>query len=287
MPPSRDAARAARAAAALRLRLPRPRRPRGLRCGVRQALRRAARARERASGRRDPARLADPSRRSAPLGGLQEGGPPDADGLAGQGDDGRRAREMGRRRAQAARLGRAGRLRARAEDRRARGQPPLRGRDLRPRRHARRRAPRRGRDREPAHDRRDSALPPWRRSAGSARGSRRGLHAALGLPEAERAARRGGQEADAEPAERRRRVGAAEELAGDARDAALELGLRNRPPGRGRVREPVGAAAVAPGARLSDQPVRRAAGDDRGGRGSAAATGSAGVPSSTTRSTGS
>ena len=49
---------------------------------------------------------------------------------------------------------------------------------------------------------------PRRRSARGARGAGRGLHAALGLPEAERTARRRGQEADAEPAERRRRLGA-------------------------------------------------------------------------------
>ena len=69
----------------------------------------------------------------------------------------RGAREVGRRRAQAARLRRAGRLRDRAEDRRAR---PIslvyEDGVLRPRRDARRRRARRGRDREPAHDRRRS-----------------------------------------------------------------------------------------------------------------------------------
>ena len=54
---------------------------------------------------------------------------------------------MGRRRAQAARLGRAGRLRDRAEDRRLGDLPRLRERAARPRRDARRRLARRGRDR--------------------------------------------------------------------------------------------------------------------------------------------
>ena len=52
----------------------------------------------------------------------------DADGLAREGDDRRGAREVGRRRPQAPRLGRAGRLRDRAEDRRLCGLARLRGR---------------------------------------------------------------------------------------------------------------------------------------------------------------
>ena len=48
----------------------------------------------------------------------------------------------------------------------------------------------RGRDREPAHDQRDPAAHARRRRAGADRGARRGVHAALGLPRAERAARR-------------------------------------------------------------------------------------------------
>ena len=59
---------------------------------------------------------------------------------------------------------------------------------------------------EPAHDRHDPAADARRRPAGAARGARRGLHAALGLPRAERAARRHEPEARAEPAQRRRRA---------------------------------------------------------------------------------
>ena len=58
--------------------------------------------------------------------------------------------------AQAARHRRAGRVRDRAEDRRARDQPHLRERRLRARRDARRRRGRRGRHRQPAHDPRRS-----------------------------------------------------------------------------------------------------------------------------------
>ena len=62
-----------------------------------------------------------------------------ADGLAREGDDRRGGREVGRRRPQAARLGRAGRVRDRAEDRRPRDHPRLRERRARARRDARRR----------------------------------------------------------------------------------------------------------------------------------------------------
>ena len=79
----------------------------------------------------------------------------------------RGAREVGRRHSQAARHRRAGRLRARAEDRRACDQPHLRERRPRPRGHARRRHPGRGRDRQPAHDR-DGAAAHARRTSSPA-----------------------------------------------------------------------------------------------------------------------
>ena len=53
------------------------------------------------------------------------------------------------------------------------------------------------------------------------------------------------------------------------------------------VRGPVRDARVAARARLPDEPVRRAAGDDRGGRRRVPRVGDAGASSSTTRSTGS
>ena len=136
-----------------------------------------------------------------------------------------------RKRLELIRRGRAGRLRDRAEDRRARDQPHLRERPARPRRDPRRRDRGRGRDREPAHDRLDPAADARRRPAGAARGARRGVPADLRLPRAERAARRDGAEARPEPAQRRRRLAPAEGLA--------------RSPPRGRSRcGPTGSAAA-------------------------------------------
>ena len=62
-----------------------------------------------------------------------------------------------------------------------------------------------------------------RGAAGAARGPRRGLPAALRLPRAERAARRRGQEDDAEPAQRRRRLAAPEELGDHAPSARSSI----------------------------------------------------------------
>ena len=95
------------------------------------ALRRARRARGGAPGARH-ARLADAAGRR-PVGQVREGPAPGADGLAREGDDRGGAAEVGRRRSQAPRHRRAGRLRPRAEDRRARGQPHVRERPLRAR----------------------------------------------------------------------------------------------------------------------------------------------------------
>ena len=63
---------------------------------------------------------------------------------------------------------------------------------------------------------------------GDARGSRRDLLPDLGLQPAERAPRRGGQEARPEPAERRRRVAAPAQPADHGRARPLDLGLRHR-----------------------------------------------------------
>ena len=107
-----------------------------------------------------------------------------------------------------------------------RGRPPL------PRRHPRRRHPGRGRDRQPAHDRDGAAAHARRRAPDAPRGAGRGLPATLGLPRAERAARRNRPEARTEPAERRRRLAAAEELGDHSRPPARGLGVRGRARGR-------------------------------------------------------
>ena len=138
---------------------------------------------------------------------------------------------MGRRRPQAARHRRARRVRHRAEDRRARRQPrrTRTASSSAARRAAtacRARTSRRTSARsEPSRCRmRGRRAPP-----AVARGAGRGLPAALRLPRAERAAGRDEPEARAEPAQRRRRLGAAEELGDHRRPPALRLDLRRRP----------------------------------------------------------
>ena len=174
---------------------------------------------------------------------------------------------MGRRRAQAPRYGRAGRIRARAEDRRLGDQPRLRGRPLRARRDARRRRPGRGRDAEPAHDQVDPAAYE-RRRAPARRGARRGVHAALGLSRDERAPRRGGQAAGAESAQRVRRLAPPEGLRDHGAAAAVAVGVRHRRPRGPRPGDALGHAAMASRARLPDESVRAARGvGRRGGRG--------------------
>ena len=66
--------------------------------------------------------------------------------------------------------------------------------------------PGRGRDAQPAHDLDDPAADARRRPAGARRGPRRGLHAALGLPRAERAASRDEAEGRAESRATRQRA---------------------------------------------------------------------------------
>ena len=146
--------RAARRTRLPPLPLPRPRRPRDHRRGVRQALRRARRARGGASRARH-AGLADAARRRAAVGQVPEGRAPVPDGLAREGHDRRGGSRNGTQDV-CKRLGTSDvALRDRAEDRRALDQPDLRGRGLRARRDARRRLPRRGRDAEPADDQGD------------------------------------------------------------------------------------------------------------------------------------
>ena len=113
----------------------------------------------------------------APAARLHEGLPPPPDGVAREGHHRGGAREMGVGRAQAARHGRAGGLRRRAEDRRLGDLAPLRARRLRARRDAWGRSARRGRDAEPPHGHRGSAADPRRRRrrARAARGARRDL----------------------------------------------------------------------------------------------------------------
>ena len=239
----------------------------------------------RASGARH-ARLADAARRRAAVGEVPEGAAPRADGLARQGDDRRGAREVGRRHPQAARHRRARRVRARAEDRRLRDQPPLRERPLHARRDARRRRAGRGRDAEPPHDRRNTPADAGQKPAAGARGARRGVHAAGGLPRVQRAARRGRKGAGAEPAQRRRGLAATEGSEHHRAAAALDLGLRHRPsrgprPARVALGDARSGCASAASAR-----TRSPSASSRSTRSpSAAARGSSGARSSTTRST--
>jgi DNA ligase (NAD+) len=94
----------------------------------------------------------------------------------------------------------------------------------------------------------------------------RGLPPAERLQRAERTPDRGGEEADAEPAQRSRRLAAAEGLVDHRAAAARDLDPRARPQGRPAGRRPLGVAAVAAGAWLPDEPVRRAARLGRVGR---------------------
>ncbi len=174
---------------------------------------------------------------------------------------------MGRRRPQAPRHGRARRLRHRAEDRRLGRLARVRGRRVRARRDARRRDPRRGRDPQSPNDQVDPA-PRARRRRGAAadRRPRRDLLPALGLQPPERAARGGGQEDGAEPAQRRRRLVAPEESRDHGLTGPVHLGLRARHGGRNLLRAAFRGARLAPRARLPHEPVRGAARDDRGRR---------------------
>ena len=210
--------------------LPRPRRAGDLGRRIRSPLGRAPRSRARAPRAADPGQP-DAARRRTALGQVREGRAPDADGLAREGDDRRAAREVARRRRQAPRH-RRGALRHRAEDRRPLHQSSLRGRRLRTRCDARRRLPRRGRDAEPEDDQGDldaDAARGRRGGAVAARGARRGLPAALRLQRSQRTAGRRGEEADAEPPKRGRRLAAAKGLRHHGRPPALDLDPRPRP----------------------------------------------------------
>ena len=171
---------------------------------------------------------------------------------------------MGRGRAQAARLRRAGRLRDRTEDRRLGDLPRLRERAARSRHHARRRSARRGGHREPAHDQVDPAHAQGRGAAIDG-GARRGLLPALWVPPLQRRAGHSREGARSESAQRRGRLAAPARLPDHGRAPALRLDLRHRLPGRRRARHALRDARLAPGARFPDEPLRRAAGVDRGG----------------------
>ena len=274
MPPSdadRGAARrgAPRAAAPPPAPLPRPRRSRDLRRRVRPALRRAEAARGGAPRARDGG-LADAARRRATLGALPQGRAPGADGLAGEGDDRRGAAQVGRRRAQAARLGRAGRVRDRAEDRRLGRLARLRERPLPARRNAWRRPPRRGRDPQPAHD----PLDPARAAAAEGDEAPPLLEVRGEVYFPLSAFARFNEQlvaAGKKPAPNPRNAAAGSLRQLDSRDhrgaAARDLGLRLR------LRDGIPARRTGSRWRGSRErgfrtnPFARAAGDDRGGRG--------------------
>ncbi len=159
---------------------------------------------------------------------------------------------------------------------------------LRPRRDPRRRDPRRGRDPEPAHDQGDPAPPAARRrpAAGARRGPRRDLLPALGVPAPERAARGRGEEARAEPAQRRRPARCARRIrpSPPSRDLS-DLGLRARAAPSVEFDSPLRVARVAARARLPHEPLHRAARVARGRRPRVRGVGAAPASSSTTRST--
>ena len=143
---------------------------------------------------------------------------------------------MGGGRAQAPRHGRAGRLRDRAEDRRLRDLARLRERRLRARRDARGRHARRGRDARtcarstavPLRVRLDDGEAP----PALARGARRDLLPALRVRPLQRGAGRGGQEAGAEPAERRGRLAAPARLRASPRSGRCRSGCTASAPAR-------------------------------------------------------
>ena len=192
-------------------------------------VRRARRARGSESEARH-SRLADPARRRAAVGEVPEGRAPVADGLAGEGDDRRSRPEVAPGRVQAPGDER-GRVRHRAEDRRALDQPHLRGRRVRAWRDARRRPARRGRDAEPPHDQGDldaHAARGGREASGTARGARRGLSPAQRLQQAQRATGRRRQEADAESPQRGGRFASAQGLHDHGRTPAVDLDPRAR-----------------------------------------------------------
>ncbi len=95
------------------------------------------------------------------------------------------------------------------------------------------------------------------------RGARRGVHAALRVSRAQRAAARRRQEDRAQSAQRRGRVVAPEELEDHRRTPAVDVGLRRRRPGGARAGVAHEDAGMAPFAGISDEPVRRTTGDDR------------------------
>ena len=152
---------------------------------------------------------------------------------------------MGGRRQETPRLGRAGGLCDRAEDRRARDQPHLRGRGSRSRRYPRRRDRGRGRHGEPAHDRDGAAADARQRPARAVGGARRGLSADLGLQRAERTPCGNEPEACPESAQRGCRVAAAEGFRDHRVAAARDLGLRDRPSRGARAHVTLGNAFLA------------------------------------------
>ena len=128
------------------------------------------------------------------------------------------------------------RLPVRAEDRRAGDQPALRAGPAGPGRHPRRRADRRGRHAQrPHHPGRPARAGRVRRRAapGAGRGPGRGLLPGRGVRRAERAPGRGGQGAVREPAQRRRRLAAAEGPAGHREPRRCGCWCTGSAPGEG------------------------------------------------------
>ena len=224
-------------------------------------------ARGRASRARHP-RLADAARRRAAGGRLHEGRAPLADGLAREGHDARGAREVGRRRPQAARHRRAASPTSssrRSTARRSRSSTRTACSS------AARRAGTASAGEDVTANLRTIEAIPLRMlgddAAGTRRGPRRDLLPARRLRALQRGAARGGEEARAERAERRGGLAAPAQPRRHGGAAALDLRLRHRRARGRRARVAVGGARVAARARLPHEPGRAAPRVDRRGRG--------------------
>ena len=147
---------------------------------------------------------------------------------------------------------------------------------------------RRGRDAEPAHDRRDPALasPRRRRAPPPVLEVRGEVYMPLsGFRKLNERLVAEGKKPTPNP--RNAAAGSVRQKNSDVtrQMPLVDLGLRDRISGGRRAGVALGDAGVVARARLPDESVRRATRVDRGGRRARAATGSAGAPSSTTRST--
>ena len=234
-------------------------RPTLVRRRLRHADARAAGARGRVP-RAAHARLADPARRRDLLDPVHPGRPPRADAQPGQRVHRRGAGGLGP--AGRARRRRRRRLPLRAQGRRAGRRPGLREGPAGPRRHPRRRPHRRGRHPQPPHPRR-RARPAGRRAtcpSCSRSAARSTSRSPASRSSTSRWSRRG-QGAVRQPAQRRRRLAAAEGPAGD-RDPPAAAGAARRRRAQGHGTRPA-ERVVRAAARLGSAGLRPVPGGAR------------------------